>query len=283
MILARRPPVVAGSFYPGGRENLLKEIERCFKHPLGPGSLPSEEKKTESRVVALISPHAGYVYSGPVASHGYLLLSRAPKPSTVVVVGPNHQGIGTEVSIYPEGTWVTPLGGVEVDRDASYSLAQTSDVFSLDEASHRHEHSIEVQLPFLQYVLGSFRLVAVSMLDQSKNTSMKVGKALAGLARRSSVTVVASSDLTHYEPASTASEKDQELLSRITSLDVDELYTVLSGRRITACGFGPMACSMVVAKEMGAAEGRLLKYASSGDVTGDRGAVVGYASVGFPL
>lgn len=283
MNLGRRFPVVAGSFYSSEREDLLKEIERCFRHPLGPGSLPSKEKMTESRVLALVSPHAGYVYSGPVASHGYLLLSRAPKPSTVVVVGPNHQGIGTEVSVYPEGTWVTPLGEVEVDRDAAYSLAKSSDVFSLDEASHRHEHSIEVQLPFLQYALGSFKLVAVSMLDQSKKTSLKVAKALADLAGQRNVTVIASSDLTHYEPASTASQKDKELLSKVTSLDVDQLYAVISKMGISACGFGPVACSMVVAREMGVAEGRLLKYASSGDITGDRGAVVGYASVGFQL
>jgi len=229
----------------------------------------------------LISPHAGYMYSGPVAGHGYLLLSRAPKPSTVVVIGPNHQGIGSEVSIYPEGVWVTPLGEVEVDRDAAYQLAKASDIFSLDEASHKHEHSIEVQLPFLQYVLGGFKLVAVSMLDQSKKTSLEVAKAVADLARQKSVTVISSSDLTHYEPASTASQKDKELLSKVTSLDVDQLYTTISKRGITACGYGPIACSMVVAKEMGATEGKLLKYASSGDITGDRSTVVGYASVCF--
>jgi len=258
-------------------------MEGCFRHSVGPGRLPSEEKTTERRVVALVSPHAGYVYSGPVACHGYLLLSQAPRPSTVVVVGPNHQGVGSEVSIYPEGSWVTPVGEVEVDRDAAYYLARTSDVFSLDEASHRYEHSIEVQLPFLQYVLGSFKLVAVSMLDQSKKTSLEVAKALAELVRQKNVTVISSSDLTHYEPASAASQKDQELLSRVMALDVDQLYNTISRRRITACGYGPVACSMVVAKEMGAVEGRLLKYASSGDITGDRGAVVGYASVSFQV
>jgi AmmeMemoRadiSam system protein B len=274
-----RRPAVAGSFYPSDERELVKLIESCFTHRLGPGELPRAELGVGENLISLISPHAGFIYSGPVAAHGYLLLSKRRRPDTVIVVGPNHTGVGTDVSLYPEGRWVTPLGQIDIDSDLTYALARKSSIFSIDDFSHIEEHSIEVQLPFLQYTLKSFKLVSICMLDQSKETSIKVGEALGDemLGRRS--VLVASSDLTHYEPAETAKRKDELVISKALSLDVDGLYSTLASNNSTACGFGPIAVAITVAKKLGAKRGRLLKYASSGDIIGDRRAVVGYSSI----
>lgn len=278
--MKNRRPAVAGTFYPADRNDLIRLIESCFTHALGPGKLPGSGDAKEG-LVALISPHAGYVYSGPVASHGFLLLSGEKKPDTVIVVGPNHSGVGTDVSLYPEGRWLTPLGSIDIDGELTYSLVRRSDVFSVDDFSHASEHSIEVQLPFLQYVLKDFKLVPICMLDQSKETSKKVGDAVAETVIGKRVLLVASSDLTHYEPADAARKKDEQVLSGAMALDVDRLYSTLASIGSTACGYGPMTVAMRVAQKLGAKGGRLLKYANSGDIMGDNRAVVGYASAAF--
>ncbi|MGQ9514388.1 MAG: AmmeMemoRadiSam system protein B [Thermoproteota archaeon] len=274
-----RGPVVAGSFYPGNERELVKLIESCFTHRLGPGELPGAEPRVGEGLISLISPHAGFIYSGPVAAHGYLLLSKRKRPDTVIVVGPNHTGVGTDVSLYPEGRWVTPLGQIEIDSDLTYALARKSSIFSVDDFSHTNEHSIEVQLPFLQYTLKSFKIVPICMLDQSKETSVRVGEALGDAMLGRSAILVASSDLTHYEPAETAKRKDELVISKALSLDVDGLYSTLASINSTACGYGPIAVAITVAKKLGVKRGRLLKYASSGDVIGDRRSVVGYSSL----
>jgi hypothetical protein len=278
--LKNRRPAVAGTFYPADRNDLIRLIESCFTHALGPGKLPGSGDAKEG-LVALISPHAGYVYSGPVASHGFLLLSGANKPDTVIIVGPNHSGVGTDVSLYPEGRWLTPLGPIDIDSELTYSLVRRSDVFSVDDFSHASEHSIEVQLPFLQYVLKDFKLVPICMLDQSKETSKKVGDAVAEAVVGKRALLVASSDLTHYEPADAVRKKDEQVLSEVMTLDVDRLYSTLASTGSTACGYGPMTVAMRVAQKLGAKGGRLLKYANSGDIMGDNRAVVGYASAAF--
>ena len=281
--MSRRMPAVAGAFYPSSPEALRMEIENCFLHRIGPGRLP---RKIEGgkRPPFLIAPHAGYVYSGPVAAHGYLQLEDRAKPEVVVVLGPNHYGVGSSVSVYPDGEWVTPLGSVEIDSRLAMKLADSSEVFTLDELSHAREHSIEVQIPFLQYVLGEFRLLPICILDQELETCVEIGRALAeALKNYESFLLVASTDLTHYEPDDIARRKDELALERMTNLDIKGLYDVILKHDISMCGYGPVAAVLEAAKRLGAGKAEVLKHATSGDVTGDRSAVVGYASVKIEL
>jgi len=279
--LRTRRPCVAGTFYPSDQRELLKLIENCFTHELGPGKLPQKGGGLEEGPPALLSPHAGYIYSGPVASHGYLLLSERKRPHTVVVVGPNHTGLGSDVSLYPEGKWLTPLGAIDIDEEFTYSLVRRSERFTIDDYSHANEHSIEVQLPFLQYVLEGFKLVPICMLDQSKATSLEVGDALAEAMAGGDALLIVSSDMTHYEPAEEAKKKDEKVLSAIIALDVGGLYSTIASTGSTACGYGPMAVAIRVAQRLGTKRATVLKYANSGDIMGDERSVVGYASVAF--
>jgi len=276
-------PAVAGMFYPSSPESLKAEIEHSFLHRIGPGRLP-RKPGGDRNPPSLISPHAGYVYSGPVAAHGYLQLENRIKPETVVILGPNHYGVGSPVSIYPSGEWVTPLGSVKVDEKLALKLAEISDVFTLDEFSHSREHSIEVQVPFLQYVLGEFKVLPICILDQSLETCIEVGGALAeALKNYRSFLLVASTDLTHYEPDEIAKQKDEMALQRIVELDVEGLYEVIRRHEISMCGYGPVAAVLEASKRLGASESEVLRHATSGDITGDRGAVVGYASIKIEL
>jgi MEMO1 family protein len=278
--MPRRSPAVAGMFYPSSAASLKKQIEECFLHSIGPGKLPSGKINKRSHPLALISPHAGYVYSGPVAAHGYLELDGRSRPRTVVVIGPNHYGIGMDVSIYPDGVWVTPLGEVKIDSQLGRELAELSDIFSLDELSHAREHSIEVQIPFLQYVLGDFSFLPICMLDQSIEVSLEVGRALAELLKeRTGIMLVASTDFTHYEPHQVAVKKDSIALDNIRKLDVETLYRVLREVDISMCGYGPVSAVLEASRRLGASKAELLKYATSGDITGDKSSVVGYASL----
>ncbi|MEM0382053.1 MAG: AmmeMemoRadiSam system protein B [Nitrososphaerota archaeon] len=278
--MPKRYPAVAGYFYESEPSRLRRQIEQCFTSTHGPGGMPS--KGGSEPPMALISPHAGYMYSGPVAAHGYHLASRGPIPGTVVVVGPNHHGEGTEVSIYPLGQWVTPLGEVEIDSELSRRLIEESDLISMDELSHVYEHSIEVQLPFLQYVFGRIRLVPICMLNQSIESAQHVGEVLAkAIERPEEYLIVASSDFTHYEPHDEAVRRDRPVIEKILELDVEGFYTEMRDRGATLCGYGAVGAIMWYARLKGYTKPRLLKYATSGDTSGDRSSVVGYASIAF--
>lgn len=281
--MGRRMPAVAGAFYPSSSETLRREIERCFLHEIGPGRLPMKVEG-EKRPPLLISPHAGYIYSGPVAAHGYLQLEDRVKPEVVILLGPNHYGFGSPVSVYPGGEWVTPLGSIKIDGELAMRLAELSDIFTLDEVSHAREHSIEVQLPFLQYVLGDFKFIPVCILDQGLETCLEVGRALAEALRSyRSFLLVASTDLTHYEPDEVAKRKDMLALEKIIELDGEGLYEVIERHDVSICGYGPVAAILEASRRLGAKRAEILKHATSGDVTGDRSAVVGYASVKIEL
>ena len=148
-----RPPVVAGQFYAGTKSDLIEQIEWCYTHPHGPGEIP-EVQAGPRRLVGLVSPHAGYIYSGPVAAHGFSRMAQDGKPGSVVILGPNHTGAGSGVSIMTDGKWRTPLGEVQVDKPLSEAVKQGSEIIDVDEVAHTHEHSLEVQLPFLQHLFG---------------------------------------------------------------------------------------------------------------------------------
>ncbi len=274
-----RRPWVAGSFYPGDPEGLRRSIEECFRHRLGPGALPGRGVG-HRRIAALISPHAGYIYSGPAAAHGYYQLALDGKPSTFIILGPNHTGLGSPVAMMSEGAWETPLGVVEIDGELAQAIFKASDIIDIDEIAHLREHSIEVQLPFLQYLYGSeFRFVPICMGLQDLETSRAVGRAIAEASRGRDVVIIASTDFSHYEPQSRAERNDRRVIEAILNLDEEEVQRTVRRYGVSMCGYGPVSAAITAAKELGASSAELLAYHTSGDVTGDYSAVVGYASI----
>jgi MEMO1 family protein len=234
-----------------------------------------------SKVVAVLAPHAAYDYSGPVAAHSYLHVSTLPDPDLLVVVAPNHYGIGSGVATFMDGFWETPLGRLRVDPGAARALVDAG-VAAYDPESHRLDHSLEIQLPFLQRIYGdSVPLLPVSLAFQDPETTEALADALTEIIGDRKTVLVASSDLTHYEPAETARAKDTRLLERVTGMDVDGFYSTLEELQVTACGFGAIATVMRTARSLGLRRGELLKYATSGDTTGDNLQVVGYAAARF--
>ena len=276
-----RMPAVAGSFYPSDRKDLLSMIEACYLHPLGPGRTPPSPPRAV-RFAAVVSPHAGYQYSGPIAAHSYLHVSSLPRPDLIVVVAPNHYGLGSGVSTFDVGEWETPLGRMRVDRVASAKLVEVSGTVSVDPGAHRLEHSLEVQLPFLQQIYGdSVPFLPVSLLFQDIETSKDVAGAIVKVLNGKRAVLVASSDLTHYEAANAAREKDLSLIGQVINMNLEGFYTTLERLKVTACGFGAIAIVMEVSRALGLSKCELLKYASSGDTTGDNNQVVGYGSLRF--
>jgi AmmeMemoRadiSam system protein B len=293
-----RKPAVAGSFYPADEGALRSLIRHCYLDRLGPGRLPfrpggraMEERDGDGmlQLKACVCPHAGYVYSGAVSAHSYLDISEMGDAiSLAIVVGPDHYGIGSGIATYTGGgLWETPLGRVLVDEAASGRMVELTGSVDIDNSAHAKEHSIEVQVPFLQDIYGAaFTLLPISLTFQDKSTARDLGKGLAELVKEEAdskrkVVLIASSDLTHYEPALQARRKDTALLGCIQDLDLDGFYTTLERENITACGYGAIGSVMEACKLAGLGKGRLNAYATSGDVTGETDAVVGYPSVTF--
>jgi len=273
-----RTPAVAGMFYPSEKKELEESIEKSFMHIFGPGHLPP--KKNDKRIYGVICPHAGYMYSGPVACHSFYEIS-GYEPELFVIIGPNHWGIGRNVATMKECDWETPLGKVEVDSDAAEKLTSLTGFIDIDFFSHTKEHSLEVQVPMLQQVFKNFKILPIALIDQSKETAIKLGRALAILANTKNMMIIGSSDFTHYEQNDFAYEQDHALIEPILELDLDRFYKVLEERRVSSCGYGAIASTMVACKELGATKGELIKYATSGDVMGDKSSVVGYGSIVF--
>jgi len=276
-----RKPAVAGTFYAGDKESLKRQIEDCFLHSLGPGKVPVPAKKGEGKITALISPHAGYVYSGFVAAWGFARVIEREKPETVIVLGPNHRGFGSPVAIMSEGEWETPLGRVPIDESLAKKLLQVSSLIEEDEKAHQREHSLEVQIPFLQYGYnGNFKIVPICLTDQRFITSVSLGDAILSVIRdKPNTLLIASTDFTHYQPQAIAEKDDKRLIEAILSCNPGNLERVLSSGDFSMCGYGPVLAVMEVAFRLGGVNVRLLKYGTSGDITGDYSAVVGYASL----
>ncbi len=280
--MAIRRPAVAGAFYAGSKGALRRQIEWCFRHELGPGKVPEPSEGPLRTLVALVCPHAGYMYSGPVAAHSYARLAEEGRPDVAIILGPNHTGFGSAVAISVSGAWRTPLGDVEIDTAVAEAIMDKADVVSADDEAHLYEHSIEVQLPFLQFLYGhDFRFVPICMMLQGLRTSSEVGSAIAGAVRELGLNaiIIASTDLTHYEPQPAAERKDRAVIEAVERMDVSGLYRAVEELPVSMCGCGPTAAAMIAARELGATRGELLKYATSGDITGDRSSVVGYASM----
>ncbi len=276
----KRPPAVAGMFYPGDAIKLREAIEDCFVRSIG--EVPKVNPQGERRIISVISPHAGYVYSGHVAAMGYSRLAMDGTIETAIVIGPNHTGMGKPISIMIDGLWETPLGKVKINNDIAINIANQLGV-KPDLQAHIYEHSIEVQLPFLQYLYGSnFSFVPICMMDQSFETSKAVGtaisKVLSSIGKPKDHVIVASTDLTHYEPLSSAREKDSRVIKSITMMDEEQLYSSVKMYNISMCGYGPTIAAIVAAKRLGARKAEALKYSTSAEVTGDILNVVGYLS-----
>lgn len=268
---------VAGSFYSGTKTALTGEIEGCFTHRLGPGRLPTLAQVGERKLVGLVCPHAGYMYSGPVAARSYFEVASDGKPDKIVIIGPNHTGAGSGVSMMPEGIWETPFGQVEVDMEMATAISKASDIIDLDDRAHLYEHSIEVQLPFLQYVLKTkFDFVPICMMMQDLETSTEVGKAVGQALKGRDALIIASSDMTHYESAEAAKRKDHLAIDAILALDDARLQETVESHRISMCGHGPVASMIAASKILNAKTAQLLGYSTSGDITGDNSGVVGY-------
>lgn len=257
-----RRPVVAGQFYRGDSEGLESQLKSCFDVSVS----------MRENVKGAVVPHAGYVYSGQVAAHVYAAL---PSAETYVILGPNHQGAGSMVAVSTD-TWSTPLGEVEIDKDLINMLPDSID---RDEVAHRYEHSIEVQLPFLQYRFEDFKIIPICMGLQDEGTAKKIGANLGNVLKDEDVIILASSDFTHYEPDQVARKNDHRIIESILELDVPAFYSHIHNLQASICGYGPIATMMETTRVMGAKKGALLKYATSGDVTGDCSSVVGYAGI----
>jgi hypothetical protein len=273
-----REPAVAGQFYEYSEGDLKRQIEDCFlKKEFGPEKLPTVIKG-ERKIIGLVVPHAGYMYSGPIAANGYLHLARDGKPNDFIIIGPNHTGFGKAVSIMTEGIWKTPLGKVNIDKELASQIIKNSQMVEENVDAHIGEHSIEVQLPFLQYVYRNFKFVPICMLDQSYDASLDLGTAIFKSISDKTV-IIASSDLTHFETNQIAHKQDIKALNAIKKLDAEKFYEVIERENISACGYGPIATLLVVAKKLNAKNCEIIKYATSGDIVGDTSRVVGYATI----
>ena len=276
-----RLPAVAGSFYDAEEPALRRRISDCFIHKLGPGNMPPAPEPQE-KIFGFVLPHAGYIYSGPIAAHGYYLCSAIKDLELAVVIGPNHWGIGSGVATYPGEYWRSPMGDLAIDKEAAKELVDSSGIVDYDETAHLREHSIEVHLPFLQFIKGNdIKILPVSMALQDIDTAVEVGNELAHVLKKRRAIVLASSDFTHYERHEVAAKKDSEAVRAISELNVEKHYATIQRLNVSACGYGPIAAVMTAVKTLGAKSGKLLKYGTSGDTGGDYESVVGYASIVF--
>jgi hypothetical protein len=278
MILRDRSPSVAGTFYESTPSAIKEQLNWCFLNKVGPGKLPQKSTLHSRTILAVISPHAGYVYSGPVAAHGYYQLSTEPQPEVVVILGPNHTGLGAGVSAWDGGDWSTPLGKISVDHELAKAVSQ-SGIAELDSEAHLYEHSIEVQLPFLQYIYtGGFNILPICMMLQDYITAKELGGVLAKALKGRSSLIIASTDFSHYEPYAVAYRKDAKVSEAIVAMDASNVGKTVEREDVSICGPGPVMTAIIASKELGAVTCTKLCYATSGDTSGPKNEVVGYGS-----
>jgi len=264
-----RLPAVAGRFYPNQAEELSQQIESFCAPPAG---------QARRRAVACLVPHAGYRYSGHVAGAVY---ARLELPRRFVLIGPRHYPRGAAQAILSEGKWQTPLGLAEIDAPLAAKLKHACGGLVEDDVAHRSEHALEVQLPFLQKLAGEFRFVPIALGTVDFAALDSLGKALAHVVARQNepVLIVASSDMNHYESDEITRRKDGMALERLLALDARGLHETVRRESISMCGYGPAVSMLIAAGLLGGARAELVRYATSGDISGDRDEVVGYAGV----
>ena len=264
-----RLPAVAGMFYPDDARLLGRQIEELLES--------AEVKPLEGRLMALVSPHAGYIYSGRTAAHGFALL-RGLSFETVVIVSPSHREYFDGISAYSGSAFRTPLGDVAVDDELRSSVAAGDEIIAVSGSGHGVEHAVEVQIPFLQKVLNKFRILPIVMGDQRREYCMHLGDKLANVVRGKNVLLLASTDLSHYHPYRVAVQLDGIVIDDVRNLDFEQLMTDLDAERAEACGGGPTVAVLRAATALGANRARILHSCNSGDITGDKSGVVGYVS-----
>jgi MEMO1 family protein len=271
MATAIRQPAVAGRFYPANPQRLRAEVEEFT-------AAPAETKEPKLRALGCVVPHAGYMYSGHVAGAVYRRLELTER---VVVLCPNHTGMGEPLAIMSEGAWHTPLGDVSIDVKLAAELKSRMPLLSEDEDAHRAEHALEVQLPFLQVLAPGFRFVPIVVgtghFEVLSALGAAIGDVLAEQGDR--ILIIASSDMNHYESDSVTRVKDRRAIDQLLARDPRRLYDVIREGHISMCGYGPAVAMLTATHQLGASEAELIRYATSGDVSGDKDMVVGYAGI----
>ena len=262
-----REAAVAGKFYSGSPPSLLKELEDYLQN-----------KEPDSKIIAVMAPHAGYKYSGKIAAEAY---RRLVPPKRAIILAPNHTGQGSRISIWGKGVWRTPLGEAHVDEEGARWLLSQVQMGEGDREAHRNEHAIEVHLPFLQFLNPEIQILPIVLSPLSPEYCEKMGRLLAELVQEAGSLLIASTDMSHYIPAERAKVLDKMALDRVVQIDGPGLYNVVVQQEISMCGFIPTTCVLEALSALGGVEAELLKYGNSGEVTGDRDDVVGYASVAF--
>lgn len=266
-----RHPAVAGRFYPGDPDDLRTEAQGYLSQLISGTGAPT-------KAIGCIAPHAGYMYSGHVAG---AVFSQIEIPRLCVVLCPNHTGMGRALAMMSEGSWETPLGEVPIDSDFALALQERFPELHNDPAAHRAEHAAEVELPFLQLKQPNLRIVPIALGTGRFEVLEQLGMALADvIARRGDpVLIIASSDMNHYESDVVTRAKDHQAIERILTMDARGLFDVVTQQNVSMCGFGPAVVMLTATRQLGAKSAQLVKYATSGDVSGDREMVVGYAGV----
>lgn len=264
----KRKPSVAGYFYPNNPVALGNMIEEMV-----------DPHAAKEKAISVISPHAGYVYSGKVAGS---VFSSVTLPENFIILGPNHQDVSASISIMKQGVWETPLGDVSINAPLADLIMNKSDTIEENAKSHSQEHSLEVQVPFIQYLKGDISFVPISIASFATYDDLEdLGKAISGAIRESGqdVLIVASSDMSHYVSQEVARKKDFLAIDKILGLDARGLYEVVRKENISMCGFQPTTATIIASKELEAKKAELIKYQTSGDVSGDYLRVVGYAGI----
>ena len=262
-----RKPAVAGQFYPGSEQSLKEELERCLD--------PNLPKKD---AFAVVSPHAGYMYSGKVAGAVYSCVNL---PKIFIILSPNHTGAGAEGAIMTETGWETPLGVATINKKLALSILEKSSHLTEDPLAHFHEHSLEVQIPFIQYLVPDLTFVPICLGFNQLSILKELGSAIAQAIKEydERVLLISSTDMTHFENQSSAERKDRMAIDKIIALDSDGLHETVIANHITMCGVAPTVAVIQAAKQLGAREAELIKYSTSGMVSRDFSSVVGYAGL----
>lgn len=265
--MIRRLPAVSGQFYYGNESRLRSQVRQYIVE-----GLEKEE------IIGAVSPHAGLMYSGSVAG---ALYSRIKFPETFILIGPNHTGLGERASVMTSGQWEIPTGTFLIDEQFSKRLLDKSSYLKEDVKAHIYEHSLEVQLPFISYFSTTVKIVPITVMMATLEDCKEVGDAIADTIKETDykVVIIASSDMSHYEPDEIARRRDNLAIKEILNLNPEGFYNTVRRERISMCGYLPATIMLFASKRLGAKEARLIKYATSGDVSGDYGSVVGYASI----
>jgi AmmeMemoRadiSam system protein B len=287
-----RPAMVAGMFYSASKHGLLDQIKQSFTNESGPGNIPTISS-IKKNLIGVIVPHAGYFYSGSIAAHSYKAIADAGFADVFIILGPNHRGVGSGIAAYPKGSWKTPLGETSIDDQFIQNLS--GGIIDIDETSHNmQENSIEVQLPFLQFMgeKHDFSIVPIAMSMQDLETSVDVSNQLVQTIKKDNrrIMIIASSDFSHEglaygrsPPSNIATnefvkQQDQNVIDKILNFDPEGLIHQIYEKQISMCGYGPVATLLHASKQLDASKVELLKYGSSYDVSRDNSACVGYAA-----